>query len=328
MQTYLLVDFNNLAHRCKHVCRGDIDTKAGMALHITFNSLRKSWRQFNGTHVVFCLDSSSWRKLIYAPYKAHRAVQHELRSPREIEDDTVFFEIMNDFVDFVKERTNVTILSCKGLEADDVIAGWVDAHPNDNHVILSGDSDFFQLIAPNVKMYDGVKNHTITLEGHFEDNGKDVIDKKTKAPKKPIEPQWELFKKIMRGDASDGVFSAYPRVRETQLRAAFDDREGKGYAWNNLMLQTWEDHEEKEHRVLDDYYRNKELIDLRAQPEEIKGLMETTIQQAIQQPFKPQVGIWLLRFCDDYQLNRIGQQPESYASLLQAPYPKENENSD
>jgi len=48
------------------------------------------------------------------------------------------------------------------LEADDLIAGWVQAHPNDNHVIISTDGDFAQLIAPNVKQYNGIQNVTIT----------------------------------------------------------------------------------------------------------------------------------------------------------------------
>ena len=50
---------------------------------------------------------------------------------------------------------------------------------NDNHVIISTDGDFAQLIAPNVKQYNGVQNVTITHEGYFHDKGKEVIDKKT-----------------------------------------------------------------------------------------------------------------------------------------------------
>ena len=32
------------------------------------------------------------------------------------------------------------------VEADDLIALWIQAHPNDKHVIISSDSDFYQLI--------------------------------------------------------------------------------------------------------------------------------------------------------------------------------------
>jgi hypothetical protein len=71
--TYILVDTANTFFRARHVIRGDADIKLGMALHITFNSIKKAWQDFNGSHVVFCLEGRSWRKDVYKPYKANRA---------------------------------------------------------------------------------------------------------------------------------------------------------------------------------------------------------------------------------------------------------------
>ena len=59
MATYILVDTANTFFRARHVVRGDIDTKVGMALHITLNSIKKAWQDFNGSHVVICLDRKS-----------------------------------------------------------------------------------------------------------------------------------------------------------------------------------------------------------------------------------------------------------------------------
>jgi len=39
--TYILVDTANTFFRARHVVRGDADIKLGMALHITFNSIKK-----------------------------------------------------------------------------------------------------------------------------------------------------------------------------------------------------------------------------------------------------------------------------------------------
>ena len=69
MSTYILVDTANTFFRARHVVRGDIDTKVGMALHITLNSIKKAWKDFNADHVVFCLEGRSWRKDYYEPYK-------------------------------------------------------------------------------------------------------------------------------------------------------------------------------------------------------------------------------------------------------------------
>ena len=135
MATYILVDTANTFFRARHVVRGDIDTKVGMAMHITLSGVKKAWRDFNADHVVFCLEGRSWRKDFYEPYKRNRQVARDKMTVTESEEDKVFWEIFDEFKDFVTEKTNCTVMRHPQLEADDLIAGWVQAHPNDNHVI-------------------------------------------------------------------------------------------------------------------------------------------------------------------------------------------------
>ena len=325
--THILVDTANTFFRARHVIRGDLNEKIGMALHITFNSIRKVWRDFDGSHVVFCLEGRSWRKDHYAPYKRNRSDARAVRTETEVEEDEVFWETFDNFRDFISEKTNCTVLRHEKLEADDLIAGWIQAHPNDNHVIVSTDGDFAQLIAPNVKQFNGIQDVTTTHEGYFDDKGKRVIDKKTKEEKPAPNPQWLLFEKCMRGDSSDNVFSAYPGVRtkgtkkKVGLIEAFADRESKGYNWNNLMLQRWVDHEGAEHRVLDDYNRNVRLCDLTAQPDEIKQIIKDTVGSATEKQIE-QVGLKLIKFCAKWDMQRIADSPESYAEPLNARYKK------
>jgi 5'-3' exonuclease len=298
-----------------------------MAMHIILNSVKKAWKDFSGTHVIFALEGRSWRKDYYAPYKRQRAEARAAHSPKEAEEEKVFWETFDQFKDFIKDKTNCTVLQNPQLEADDLIAGFIQAHPNDNHVVISTDGDFAQLIAPNVKQYNGVMGITITHEGYFDDKGKRIIDKKTKQEKPAPEPSWLLFEKCMRGDTSDNIFSAYPGVREkgtknkVGLRDAFADREKKGYSWNNLMLQRWQDHEGVEHRVLEDYQRNVQLCDLSAQPEDIRLIIDNTLKESLTANKNiSQVGIRLLKFCAEYDLQRISDNVQSYAEPLNARY--------
>jgi 5'-3' exonuclease len=246
---------------------------------------------------------------------------------KEQEEDRVFWEIFDEFKDFVTNKTNCTVLQHPQLEADDLIAGWIQQHPGANHVIISTDGDFAQLIAPNVKQYNGVSNTTITHEGYFDDKGKPVVDKKTKEPKPAPDPQWLLFEKCMRGDTSDNVFSAYPGVRKkgtknkVGLIEAFEDKKNKGFNWNNLMLQRWVDHKGIEHRVLDDYNRNVTLCDLTAQPDWVKEIIDTTISN-VEPKDVNQVGMRLMKFCAKWDLQRIADQAQSFAEPLQARYIK------
>jgi 5'-3' exonuclease len=303
-----------------------------MAFHITLNSVKKAWQDFNGSHVIFCLEGRSWRKDYYTPYKAQRTAARAAHTEKEADEEKIFWEAFDTFKDFIIDKTNCTVLQNPRLEADDLIAGFIQSHPNDNHVIISTDTDFVQLIAPNVKQYNGVMETTITHEGIFDAKGKRVIDKKTQEPKAIPDPEWLLFEKCMRGDTSDNVFSAYPGVRtkgtskKVGLTEAFEDRKSKGYNWNNLMLQRWTDHNGMEHRVLEDYERNRRLIDLSHQPEDIKAIISETITTATSANKNiSQVGIRLINFCNLYDLKKIADQAQSYAEPLNARYTNENQ---
>jgi len=343
--TYVLVDSHNLFHRAKHVTQGDAATKAGMALHICFNSLKKLWRDFGATHIVVATEGKSWRREVYPEYKAHRRVSEALKTKNEREEDELYFDTMKLFIEFLQNRTNVTVLGSKRCEADDLIARWIQLHPDDNHIIFSGDSDFYQLLADNVKIYDGVKGWTITKNEVLDENGKPAVKEKTITEKvigksgkvrevkkkitesiSPPDPEYELFKKIIRGDSSDNIMSAKPGVREKGsskkpgILEAYNDRHGRGYDWTMFMQEEWEDHEGNMVKVQDAYKQNQHLIDLTQQPQDVKDLMDATILDAVQQPKKSQVGIYFMRFCDQMALLNISKNPNDYAVMLQAPY--------
>jgi 5'-3' exonuclease len=326
--SYILVDTANTFFRARHAIKGDLETKIGMSLHVTFNSVRKAWNDFNGSHVIFCLEGRSWRKDHYGPYKRNRSDARAAHNEKEAEEERVFWETFDQFKQFVTEKTNCTVLQNSQLEADDLIAGFIQAHPNDNHVIISTDGDFAQLIAPNVKQYNGVSEVTTTHEGYFDSKGKRVKDKKTGEEKPAPNPEWLLFEKCMRGDTSDNIFSAYPGVRtkgtksKVGLIEAFEDRTTKGYAWNNLMLQKWVDHEGVEHRVLDDYQRNRLLCDLSAQPEAIRQIIDETIKTNAVSKEVGQVGVKMLKFCASYELTKISENIQTYADAFNARYQK------
>lgn len=325
---YILIDTANTFFRARHIASRNSDTweKIGMALHLTLASVNQVVRKFGADHVVFCLEGRSWRKDHYEPYKKNRVVDALSQTEAEKEENEMFWDTYEKFTTFLKEKTNVSVLRHERAEADDMIARFVHLHPNDTHYIISSDTDYVQLISDNVHQYNGVANQFITLEGYHDDKGRLIVDKKTKEPKLLGDPQWHLFMKCMRGDSSDNVFSAYPGVREkgtknkVGLTEAYADRHKQGFNWNNMMLQRWVDHNEVEHRVKDDYERNRVLIDLTAQPQEIKDLVDSRIKESVRVTTTPQVGIHFMKFCGKYELTKISEQAEIYAKWLNSPY--------
>ena len=325
---YALIDTANTFFRARHVASRNSDPweKVGMALHLTLSSVNQVVRNHKIDHVVFMLEGRSWRKDFYKPYKANRKLDESVMTDAEIEENKMFWETYEMFTQFLRDKTNVSVLREPNAEADDLIGRFVALHPNDKHFIISSDTDYVQLISDNVFQYNGVNNELITLQGYFKDNGKPVIDKKTKQHKLLEDPQYLLFKKCMRGDATDNVFSAYPGVREkgsknkVGLIEAYADIQKQGFNWNNMMLQRWVDHNGEEQRVRDCYERNRTLIDLTAQPQDVKDKVDNAIRTGVRVTTTPQVGVHLLRFCAKYELNKISEQSDTYAKWLNNPY--------
>jgi len=210
-------------------------------------------------------------------------------------------------------------------EADDMVARWIGLHPNDTHIVISSDSDFQQLVSDNVMIYNGIAGLLYTKQGIYDKDG-NIAKNKQGVDLPPPDPEWLLFEKCMRGDAGDNVMSAYPGVREkgtknkVGLREAFADRYNKGFDWNNLMLSKWIDHEGVEHRVKDDYNRNRLLIDLTMQPADLVEKFDNTIRNSIITNPRKQVGLSLIKFCNRHGLVKIEKTSQEYSSCFSSAY--------
>lgn len=317
-----------------------LDSMIGMALHLILNSMKKEYNMWGGTHVVFYLEGHSWRKKVYPEYKANRKVAFAQLTPKEQEDHQILQEAFDDFVAYLDKKTNITVLRNPGAEADDMIAVFIEAHPDDNHVLVSSDSDFFQLLRyPNVTIYDPIKDILIKRDGVYDEKGNklafSITDCKIKAgkpdPNFTVDADWyeyALFMKCIRGDKTDNIFSAYPGVREkgtkTQIgiREAYEDRDSKGYKWNNFMLQKWIDHNQKEQRVKEKYEFNKKLIDLTQIPDDVKGECLRIIADELERDNVPavEIGVGFMKFCGKWALKRIGDNSSAFMPMLKAKY--------
>ena len=325
---YALIDLANTFFRARHVAaRGaTAEEKVASALHITLASVNQAVRRYGIDHTVFCLEGRSFRRDLYAPYKRNRVVDAMSITEEEKAESELFWGTYEKFCTYIREKTNVSVLRHERAEADDIIARFIHLHPEDYHWIISTDTDYDQLITEKVSRYSGVAGDLVTLGGFLKENGKPVIDKKTKQPKLLGDPQWILFKKCMRGDSSDNIFSAWPGVREkgtknkVGLMEAYADRTQQGYKWNTVMLSRWVDHENVEHRVKDDYERNRQLIDLTAQPQEIKDAVDDCIRKGVRRTTTPSVGVHFLKLCNQYELVKLSEQAETYSRWLNNPY--------
>ena len=349
MARFAVVDLSNLFHRSRHGSMGDTETKVGLALLIVFRSLRKLCRELKTEHIVFAVDNGSWRYGVYPAYKSRRRLERANATPHEQEENAMFFSALESLSTYLDTQTRCTVLKSSGIEGDDFVARWIVKHPTDEHVIISGDSDFVQLLAPNVSIYDAINQRMIRTENIVGPEGKQLAfivspkDGKIKVgkPEPDFVPEvdwWKkaMFLKLIRGDVGDSVFSAFPGVRydgkKHSIGAAWEDRHEKGYDWNNLMFQTWDklvatangEKLTETVRVIDEYRINEGLIDLTKQPEQIVRQMDAAIDEAITRQLPTNVGMGFLKFCKKHDLPSLEKEANDHVMYLNAAYPKGN----
>ena len=68
------------------------------------------------------------------------------------------------------------------------------------------------------------------------------------------------------------------------------------------------------------FERNKLLIDLNAQPNDIKNAVDQRIKESVRVNTTPQVGVHFMRFCGKYELNKLSEQASAYSNWLNAHY--------
>lgn len=338
MKKYILIDSYNLFFRALYATSGStLDDTIGLSLHTLFSMIKKACDKINPDHLVLCVDGNgTWRKGVYPLYKMNRVEKYQEMKPSEIEKYEALKDVFeNHFLPFIKDKTNISYLSCDNAEADDLIARFVATHPSDNIFILSTDNDFVQLLADNVSIFNSMEERLIT--------NKCIINLKTNKPisftikdgKISVDKSGEditidnlvpyndwvdyaLFMKCIRGDKSDNIFSAYPGVREKStknkvgIREAFEDRNNKGLAWTSFMESTWDEFDKKV-KVKDKYLENKKIIDLKEIPEELSANIDKTIEEQLKPKNIVGVTMNLNRFLDEWKLERLKEGIESFS---------------
>lgn len=345
MKTYILIDTYNLYFRALYtINEPDMDLCEKLCLHTMINMVKKACDKFKPDCLIACRDGNkSWRKEIYPMYKANRLEKINEKTPYELEKEKHCKVIFEDvFLKFIDDNTNIPLLSYQNAEADDLIARFVALHPNDNVIILSTDNDFVQLLNDNVFIYNSMEERIISNKCIIDADKKTPIyfklkDGKVSVPKEqpsvvdeliPFEDwvEYALFTKCIRGDKSDNIFSAYPRVREKStkntigMREAFLDRNNKGFNWVCFMNSKWTDAFGEEHLVETEYKNNKKIIDLQEIPSELKNNIDNYIKEELSKQPKSCVGINLIKFLKRYELKLLEESVQSFSGYFQKGY--------
>ena len=312
----MVIDTANLLFRVasahgKYNSGGDPKDQAGLAMHMALMSIRSQYNKHKPDQVAITFEGGqNWRKAHTRGERPEPAVSKILYKGNRVKDDSMipYFELMESFQQLARQHTSLVVLQNPILEGDDLVSGYARKFSalGDDVVVLSDDKDFCTLLQlPNVRL--------IRPDGTERKLGKD---------KMPDDAEYFMYEKAFRGDGGDNVLPAFPRVRATKLRAAFDaKKKGDHYQHTNLMNERWKHTypatgETVEFRVGDLFDENVLLMDLiNGQPPDIQALISETIDKAIVSH-----GAFSLfqfqKFCGRYELKKISEEIMNFVPLL------------
>lgn len=215
-----------------------------MLRHMILNSIRAYRDQFKGEYgelVIACDDTNYWRKAMFPYYKILRKTQRE----KSELDWNAIFQGLNQIRAELKTFFPYRVIQVETAEADDIIATLCfKLCETEKILIISGDKDFKQLHRhPNIKQFDPTAKKYIKTD----------------------DPDKYLKEHIIRGDKGDSI----PNFLSQDDTFALKLRQKSIMA---TKLSVWMEKEPEEFcdpTMLQRYYRNKQLIDLRMIPESI-----------------------------------------------------------
>lgn len=272
---------------------------AGLAMHISLNSLNKYYKQFKPTQIALTFEGgNNWRK-DYT--RSEECVSKWVYKSNRVKDPSMvpFFELIQAFEALAREHTSLVCLSASRLEGDDLVAGYVQRFSaiGDEVIIISGDKDFVQLLKyPGVRLINP-------------DDGKD---------RECEDPDFFMFEKCFRGDKGDYVCPALPRVFKKDLEKALKD----DFTMTNLLNRTWtftnpETKEERIYRVGDLFIENNLLMNLECQPDEIRKVIDETLDSEIANSGRFSY-FHFMKFLGKYKLKQIADNATSFIDMFSA----------
>jgi len=153
-----ILDGYNLLHRA----RSGFMKGEHAVTFMFFRSLRPIIEKLSPDKVYFVLEGTPKKRIeLDENYKANRRIDE---SDPKYESLMSFLKQKDECIDLLAEAFPFTLARHPDFEADDIIAHYARKHAKDDVTIVSGDSDFIQLLTndnPQIKIYHPIKKEYI-----------------------------------------------------------------------------------------------------------------------------------------------------------------------
>lgn len=147
-----LIDGNSYIYRAYYAIRG-LSTSKGLPTNAIYgftNMLLKVVREKKPDYIAIAFDSP-------APTERHRLFE-EYKAQRPKAPNELVYQI--PYIKKIVDAFRIPVLEIEGYEADDILATLAKKGEREglDVTIVTGDKDIFQIIGPNIKTYDTMKD--------------------------------------------------------------------------------------------------------------------------------------------------------------------------
>lgn len=208
MTDTLLIDANSVGNFCNNARPLSIGPQQVQAIYGFLRLLREKMGTLPGYKPMVLWDGASWRKSFYPDYKSGRD-KSTTKQELAMQQAQQHYRSQKPFIQEALRTLGVPQIFAANMEADDLGAIMTDVMLKRSEkgrvVLLTGDKDWLQLVAPRVTWWDFANSRIVSTENFESFTG-------VPTPKAFIEA------KALAGDAGDSV----PGVGGIGMKGAVD----------------------------------------------------------------------------------------------------------
>lgn len=218
MRTWLLLDVSFICWRNFHAI-GNLEYD-GIKTGVVYGLLRdmqKIGERYASSHFVFCFDAGKPLRTQILPTYKHKRQEQDEEKQKQREEVREQVRLLRE--DYLPTLGYNNVFSASGYEADDLIAGVCHKlPPGDNAVIVSKDSDLYQLLDDKVIIW--TTDREITKQSLLKQTG--------------LSPEQHMETKAIAGCTSDNI-PGVPGVGEvTAAKYLLGNLKESTLAWRNI----------------------------------------------------------------------------------------------
>lgn len=259
---YLLIDGNNLAIRSAFA-NSELKNRDGVPTGVhygVFQSIRNLIEKFHGYQFLIVWDGKSKRRISEAKAGVEKGLiksgykENRTSKPEEQRQELKDFYAQAPYLKKGIRQTGIPQIKIGAFEADDIIASYCKMLRNDNEIVLvTSDKDYFQLLHPNVEIWDGMKGKMTTEDEWVKEN--------------KISPSQFVDIGALMGDTTDNIFGLPGWGDKTALKAI----QSSG-SWKSVMKEFHDQYDNlrKSYPDITDELEFKRLAEMKTPKDKLK----------------------------------------------------------